>query len=90
MADGGKEGRLRLVGVLGIALGIDGDVASMPRFFWYLTLILPARWFMVIARGIFLRGSTAKELALPVAAMALFAVVMIAAATRRFKRDLEP
>jgi len=29
-------------------------------------------------------------LALPAAAMAAFAVVMIAAATRRFKRDLEP
>jgi len=70
--------------------GFVFPVASMPRFFWYLTLILPARWFMVIARGCFLRGSTAQELVLPIAAMAVFCVVMIAAATRRFKRDLEP
>ena len=62
----------------------------MPKFFQYFTMIFPARWFMRIARGTFLNGSSLLELGGPFLALLLFCILMIFLATRRFKRDLEP
>ncbi len=70
--------------------GFIFPVASMPLFFRGLTSFFPARWFIVIARGSFLKGSSAADLTVPFLALALFCGGMILAATRRFKRDLEP
>jgi len=53
-------------------------------------MILPARWFMNIARDTFLKGSTLFELGGPFLALSLFCILLILAATKRFKRDLEP
>jgi len=61
----------------------------MPAFFWYFTMILPARWFMVIARHTFLQGSSLFQLAVPFAALAASCAGMTALAVRRFKRTLE-
>jgi drug efflux transport system permease protein len=69
--------------------GFVFPVASMPRFFWYFTMILPARWFMVIARHTFLEGSTLLQLAGPFAALGLSCAIMVTLAARRFKRTLE-
>ncbi len=70
--------------------GFIFPVASMPLFFRGLTAILPSRWFIVIARGTFLKGSGLLDLGVPFLALAFFCGGMILAATRRFKRDLEP
>jgi ABC-2 type transport system permease protein len=70
--------------------GFIFPIESMPTFFQYFTMILPARWFMRIARGTFLNGSSLLELGGPFLALSLFCVLMIFLATRRFKRDLEP
>lgn len=70
--------------------GFVFPVASMPLFFQYFTMILPARWFMTIARDTFLKGSSFLELGGAFLALTLSCGVMILAATRRFKRDLEP
>ena len=69
--------------------GFVFPVASMPRFFWYFTMLLPARWFMVIARHTFLEGSSLAQLAVPFAALGLSCVVMVTLAVRKFKRTLE-
>ncbi len=69
--------------------GFVFPIASMPKFFWYFTMLLPARWFMVIARRSFLEGSDLAQLAVPFAALALCGAVMTALAVRRFKRTLE-
>jgi ABC-2 type transport system permease protein len=69
--------------------GFVFPVASMPRFFWYFTMLLPARWFMVIARHTFLEGSTLVQLAVPFAALSLSCVVMVTLAASKFKRSLE-
>jgi len=69
--------------------GFVFPVASMPRFFWYFTMLLPARWFMVIARRTFLEGSSFVELAVPFAALAVSCAVMVALAASKFKRTLE-
>ncbi len=70
--------------------GFIFPIESMPKFFQYFTMILPARWFMKIARDTFLAGSSFFELIGPFLALSLFCVLMIVMATRRFKRDLEP
>jgi ABC-2 type transport system permease protein len=70
--------------------GFVFPIASMPLFFRGLTMIFPARWFMIIARDTYLKGSSFLELSVPFIMLALFCAAMITAATRRFKRDLEP
>ena len=70
--------------------GFIFPIESMPTFFQYFTMILPARWFMRIARGTFLQGSSFLELGAPFGALAVICGMMIFLAVRRFKRDLEP
>lgn len=69
--------------------GFVFPIASMPTFFWYFTMLLPARWFMVISRRTFLEGSTLTELAVPFGALTLSCVVMVFLAARKFRRTLE-
>ncbi len=69
--------------------GFVFPVASMPAFFWYFTMLLPARWFMVIARHTFLEGSSLAQLAVPFAALAISCAAMVGLAARSFKRTLE-
>lgn len=70
--------------------GFVFPVESMPLFFQYFTMILPARWFMRISRDTFLKGSSLLELGDAFVALAILCSLMILMATRRFKRDLEP
>jgi ABC-2 type transport system permease protein len=79
-------------GMLPIQLlsGFVFPIESMPKALQYFTAILPARWFMEISRDTFLKGTTFLELWLPFLAMLIFALVVVAASIRRFKRDLEP
>jgi len=69
--------------------GFIFPVESMPAFFQYFTMILPPRWFLAVSRGVFLKGMGAVELAGPLAVLLLMDIVLITAATKRFKRDLE-
>ena len=70
--------------------GFVFPIESMPAFFQYFTMIFPARWFMVVMRGIFLRGAGLSELAVPLLMLLALDVFFIALAVRRFKRDVEP
>ncbi len=70
--------------------GFVFPIASMPLFFQYFTMILPARWFMTIARDAFLKGSSFLDMGGAFLALTLICGGMILAATHRFKRDLEP
>lgn len=81
-----------LTGLLPATLlsGFVFPVESMPVFFRYLTTILPARWFVVSCRGIFLKGEGVAELALPLGLMALIGTTLVFLAVKKFKRDLEP
>ncbi|HOX22477.1 MAG TPA: ABC transporter permease [Elusimicrobiales bacterium] len=70
--------------------GFIFPVESMPKFFQYLTMLLPPRWFMAAARGITLKGADLSELAVPFMALCLLSVAMLALALKKFKTDLEP
>ncbi len=69
--------------------GFIFPVESMPKGMQYFTMLLPARWFMQIARDTYLKGSTFFELAVPFIALSLFLVVMLTLGTRSFKRTLQ-
>jgi ABC-2 type transport system permease protein len=70
--------------------GFIFPIASMPEFFHYFTMIFPARWFMVIARQSYLKGSLFSEMWAAFLGLSVLCVVMMTLATKRFKRDLEP
>lgn len=70
--------------------GFIFPIESMPIFFQYFTMILPARWFMTIARQSYLRGSTFGELGIPFLALSILCTIMIVLAAKKFKKDLEP
>jgi ABC-2 type transport system permease protein len=53
-------------------------------------MIFPARWFMVISRDLFLKGTYLPDLIAPFGALLLLNTIMLSVAVRRFKRDVEP
>lgn len=65
-------------------------IESMPAFFQALVNVLPPRWFMVISRGIFLKGSGFADLIVPFAALLLLDALLVGLAVKKFKTDLEP
>lgn len=70
--------------------GFIFPVESMPKFFYYFTAILPARWFMIISRDVFLKGAGIVDLQVPFLALTAICVVMVSIAVHNFKTDLEP
>lgn len=70
--------------------GFIFPVESMPTFFRYFTMILPPRWFMEAARGIYLKGAGLRELAVPFLALTALSLLLLALALKKFKTDLEP
>ncbi len=70
--------------------GFVFPIENMPRFFHYLTSIFPAKWFMIISRSLFLKGSEPHELIKPFVALVVLNVVLMGVATKLFKKDVEP
>ncbi len=70
--------------------GFIYPIESMPIFFKLLTAIIPARWFIMVSRGLFLKGESALELALPFGILILMNIFFIRRALAAFKTDLEP
>ena len=68
--------------------GIIFPIASMPGWLRAVSVIVPARWFIVIARGIMLEGVGLANLWLETAVLALMTVVLLAAAVRSFSARL--
>jgi len=66
--------------------GFMFPVSSMPPFFRWLTLGNPMRHFLECVRGIFLRGSTAADLAPQLGALAFLGVLLFGSAVARFAR----
>jgi ABC-2 type transport system permease protein len=70
--------------------GFVFPIESMPMLLQYLTMLLPARWFMEISRASFLQGTGFYALKWQFLGMTLYALFMIVQGTRHFKKDLEP
>ena len=68
--------------------GMIFPLASLPAWLQPVTYIVPARWFIIISRGVMLKGVGVEYLWQPVAVLALMLVVLMAAAIRSFKPRL--
>lgn len=68
--------------------GFVFPIASMPRAIQLLTYLIPARYFLVIVREIFLKGVGAQVLWRQAAPLVVFGVAAIGIAALRFKKRL--
>lgn len=68
--------------------GFMFPIANMPALLQAVSSVVPARYYIVILRGVLLKGTGWAELWPDLVKLALFAAVMIAASTARFQRKL--
>ncbi|MGE0158018.1 MAG: ABC transporter permease [Gemmatimonadales bacterium] len=64
------------------------DVASMPVVLRAVTFLIPARYYVTVTRGIFLKGVGVDVLWMQAGFMLLFAALGLALATRAFRKEL--
>jgi len=69
--------------------GFMSPIASMPIIIQKLTYLFPARYFLVITRGVFLKGTGLAELLPEMLAIAGFAFVFSALSVKRFKTRMD-
>jgi ABC-type multidrug transport system permease subunit len=67
--------------------GFIFPIASMPRPIQYITVIVPARYFLVALRGIVLKGVGFGPLAPQFAALGTYAFVVLALASVRLSKE---
>lgn len=69
--------------------GVIFPTESMPRFMQFVSQIVPARWFIVIVRGIMLKGVGITYLWQETVILGVMAVILLTASTRSFKVRLQ-
>lgn len=69
--------------------GFATPVENMPEWLQVIALANPMRWFMVIVRGIFLKGMPLADVMSNTWPMAIIAVVTLSAATLLFRKRME-
>jgi drug efflux transport system permease protein len=65
------------------------DIASMPPVLRGVTYLIPARYFVTVTRGIFLKGVGVSVLWPQAVMMIVYAALGLGLATRVFRKDLE-
>ncbi len=68
--------------------GFMFPIANMPRVIQYVTLLIPLRYFLVIVRGIFLKGNGIDVLWPQVAVLLGFGAAILGLAALRFRKHL--
>lgn len=69
--------------------GFFFPIEAMPLFLRTLSYLIPLRYMLVIIRGIILKGVGIEALGRQVAALAVFGVVIMSLAAKRFRKRLE-
>jgi ABC-2 type transport system permease protein len=69
--------------------GFFFPIEAMPGWLQLMTYLIPARFMLVIIRGIILKGVGLEILSEQVLAIALFGIVILLLAANRFKKRLE-
>ena len=64
-------------------------IEGMPRFFQFLTYLIPLKYYLLLVRGIVLRGASITQLWEPLLSLAGFTVLIIGAAVARFKKTAD-
>jgi ABC-2 type transport system permease protein len=70
--------------------GFMFSIDVMPPVLQGITLLIPARHFLVVTRGIFLKGVGADVLWSQAALMVAFAAIGVGLAVRAFRKELQP
>ena len=81
-----------LIGTMLPTLLLSGfifPIESMPAPLRAISYIVPARWFILVARGVMLKGVGLAYLWRPTIVLAAMAVVLLSASTRAFHERLE-
>jgi len=68
--------------------GFMFPIANMPRIIQYITYLIPLRYFLVIVRGIFLKGNTAAELWPQIMPLAALGIAIMLLSSLRFRKRL--
>lgn len=68
--------------------GFTFPIENMPLFLQYVTYAVPLRYYIVIVRGIFLKGVGIAELWTQAAALLGFGIVILTLSVLRFKKKL--
>ncbi len=69
--------------------GFVFDIGNLPGWLQAITYVVPARYFVTILKGIFLKGVGLRTLAPEAGFLALFALAVTVAANRSFRKSLE-
>jgi ABC-2 type transport system permease protein len=69
--------------------GFFFPIAAMPAWLQAVTYAFPLRYFLTIVRGIILKGAGVAELLPAIVATAVYGLVVMAVATRRFHKRLD-
>ncbi len=69
--------------------GFIFPIASMPRILQYITYLIPAKYYLFIARGIILKGSNLLQLLHPTLYLLIMSLVLMVVSIRKFGITLE-
>src|SRR5205085_8599738 len=70
--------------------GMIFPLDSIPVGIRWISYLLPLTYFIEIARGVLVRGTPFDALIVPLAALAVLAVVIFGVSVLRLRRDLSP
>lgn len=68
--------------------GFMYSIRNMPKAIQVVTYVLPARYFVTLLKGIYLKGAGLSILAAEAALLTAFSITMVLLATRKFKKKL--
>lgn len=69
--------------------GFISPIEDMPVFLQHLTYLNPVRFFMVLTRGIFLKGMGVEDVVVNLIPLICISVITLTLASRTFKRKLD-
>lgn len=69
--------------------GFIFPISSMPRIIQFFTYLVPAKYFLIVLRGIFLKGTGLVTLWPEVVSLFIFASLILLACARRLRLSLE-
>ena len=69
--------------------GFIFPIDQMPVAVQWITVVLPARYYVSILRNVFLKGTAVRLLAGDISALAAIAVILVVLSTRSFHKRLE-
>ncbi|HEB10846.1 MAG TPA: ABC transporter permease [Spirochaetales bacterium] len=69
--------------------GFIFQLEAMPKLLQMISWLIPAKYFLVIIRGLMLKGNSQSELMLYISLLLLFSIIFLGISIRRFKAYLE-